>query len=168
MIIDEAGYLEHFGVKGMRWGHRKQRESGERSPPKKKLTPEQRQRRIRIAFAVASGAIFVGQVMLESRGHKARHAKGVRALQNERSRQEFADNVVKMAGKTKVSDIRPPKAARKAIAEMSPETKKFISEFSAKQSLINKGANLDLKDLYEKGQVPLHAREYLSAWEIEL
>jgi hypothetical protein len=67
-----------------------------------------------------------------------------------------------------VSDIRPPPAAKKALAEMSPETKNFISQFSAKQSLINQAANSDLKDLFEKGNVPLHAREYLSAWEIEL
>lgn len=169
MIIEETDYLEHFGVRGMRWGVRKQREtSGERSPPKKKLTSAQRERRFRIALGVASAAITIAGVV-----HKEHQLKVQRNALNSIGKIDFGSSAMKTGlfgnvGKTKVSDIRPPASARKAMSKMSPDTTKFIAEFGAKQSVLNKAANGDLKDLYEKGNVPLHMREYLSAWEIEM
>ena len=168
MIIDDASYLEHFGVKGMRWGVRKQHEtSAERSPPKvkKKLTPEQRARRIQIGLAVLSGTLAVGSILLDAHSSNKRASAGVKALKADNARSKVISDAISSVGKTKVSDIRPPAAAKKAMGHVSPETKKFLADFDAKQKLLNAAANADLKAGYERNQVPIHLREYLSAWD---
>lgn len=57
--------LAHFGVKGMRWGIRKNQDAGGESSSKKELTPEEasarRKRNVKIAIgvAVAARVLFV-------------------------------------------------------------------------------------------------------------
>lgn len=61
MIINEETYLEHFGVKGMQWGVRKDR---------KLLTPKEKQRRAQRARKVTSAAltgIFIASIMSSPR-----------------------------------------------------------------------------------------------------
>lgn len=69
MIVDEGAYLEHFGKKGMRWGHRKAKDSGD--TPKKTLTKkEQAERKLhrikvikRSAAAVVVGGVATGIIL---------------------------------------------------------------------------------------------------------
>jgi hypothetical protein len=54
MTTDEfvEEYLEHYGVKGMKWGVRKQRDDGS---PRRKLTPNQKK-------AIVGGVVAVGAI----------------------------------------------------------------------------------------------------------
>lgn len=63
MIVDEEVYLEHFGVKGMHWGQRKVKDSGD--TPKKALTKkEQAERNLHRARVIkrSAAALAVGGV----------------------------------------------------------------------------------------------------------
>jgi hypothetical protein len=185
MIIDEDAYLEHFGVKGMRWGVRNVRKAVGRGTTKflddadipgrpnrrsNRISDEQKRRetrnaRIAVALAVGYGAVRVGMAISQQK----RATKGIVNASELRSKlkvnESAVNDILRKSGGMKASDLRPPSGKRPKI---SPEAQKFINEFSAKQSLLNKAANSDLKDLYEKGQVPLPLRDYLSDWEIEL
>lgn len=62
MIIEEEAYLEHFGVKGMHWGHRKAKDSGD-APPKpltRKERIERNQRRAKVVKGAAAAAVVGG------------------------------------------------------------------------------------------------------------
>ena len=168
MIIEESDYLEHFGVRGMRWGVRKKRDaSGEQSSSKKvkqPLTPEQIQRRVNIGLAVAGGAIFVGKVVLASRANKRIASRGVRDLKGDQARSDMITKLIQGVGKTKVKDVRPPPGAKKKMGGMSDETKKFIADFTAKQNHIIRDANGGLKAADDALQIPFPLREYLDEW----
>lgn len=195
MIIDDDTYLSHVGVKGMKWGVRKQRDSsGEGSPKRKKppLTTEQKLRRVQIGLVVAGGILTAASIIQANRSVKIGPPKIPAGPSNrtsfpaiplgpvktktplrvipggdQRSKETkkwLDDNVFPKAKDLKMDDIRPSPSARKKIAQMSPETKKFLRDFDAKQRLLNREANADLKAQYESLQVPLHLREYLSDW----
>lgn len=70
MIIDEEPYLEHFGVKGMKWGQRKTRETGNSQkrttgdtqssePQKKGLSSNQKKA---LAGGAAAGAVVAALI----------------------------------------------------------------------------------------------------------
>lgn len=161
MIIEEDAYLAHFGVRGMHWGVRKQTESsGVRTPKRKGLPPKVKfVRNATIGIAVGIGAgIVAGKIV----------GKGIKIKQSKQLSNSFAAErqVAKLfgrggIGKVPLSTIRPPAGKGK----IGKETASFMADFSHRQSLLNAAANNDLKSLYEKGQVPLHVREYLSSWD---
>lgn len=68
MIIDEEIYLEHFGVKGMRWGVRKQRRLRKYGDRSKGLTKQQKQNRRQRNFNRASAGlrVAVGAIVVAS------------------------------------------------------------------------------------------------------
>jgi hypothetical protein len=58
-------YIEHFGIKGMKWGQRKERSSGSSSgsapaAPKKKILTG---KRVAVGLAVAAGTLYVGTIL---------------------------------------------------------------------------------------------------------
>jgi hypothetical protein len=65
VIVDEEVYehLEHFGVKGMRWGSRKALATGEKSK-KTTLTPQQKRERTqkRVIIGVTAGIVLAGSL----------------------------------------------------------------------------------------------------------
>lgn len=76
MIVDEETYLEHFGVKGMRWGRRKAK--GSTGNPKKPLTKqEQAERDIHRARVIkgSAAAVVVGGVATAIILHRAGEIK---------------------------------------------------------------------------------------------
>lgn len=67
MIIDEETYLEHYGVKGMKWGIRRDR-SGSRE---KRLTKEQKTKLKKAAIIsgsllVAAGTVYAGHTLAKN------------------------------------------------------------------------------------------------------
>lgn len=159
MIIEKDAYLAHHGVKGMKWGVRRQRTStGEGDSGKKQLSGKVKfARNATIAIAVGIGAgLVAGKIV----------GKGIKVNRAQLRHANFAHektiaNLFGQAGNTPVSHLRPPSGGRPKI---SPETASFLKKFTADQNNLNKLANGDLKSLYEKGQVPLPLREYLSEW----
>jgi len=59
---DYRDYLAHHGVKGMRWGIRRERQN----KPKRKLTKEERNRRARLRNTAVFAALLGGNVALSS------------------------------------------------------------------------------------------------------
>jgi hypothetical protein len=68
MSTDVDDFLAHYGVKGMKWGIRKEDPGSSSSPPKekKKLTPAQRNAIIAGGIAVTAGAVIVGTMLTKS------------------------------------------------------------------------------------------------------
>lgn len=81
MIIDEEVYLEHFGVKGMHWGVRKDRTKSGSGYIKKKKDWGNEKRAAAIlgsvaaAGAIAAGTIFANQHRSSTVGKAPEHAK---------------------------------------------------------------------------------------------
>lgn len=59
IAMDESEYLEHFGIKGMRWGHRKQRISTDKTSTTH-WTPEQKKKAKIIAAVAFGSAMAIG------------------------------------------------------------------------------------------------------------
>lgn len=182
MIIEEEYYLEHFGVKGMKWGVRKQKSASETAGPppakvKKKLTPAQRQRRVNTALLALSGAIFVARIasasrtnqkirnsnnpaknpqlrkVLDDQAQVRRSRDAEKWLRQNKFMQDSASTVRSSSGKYK-----PPKGT------MSKDTQDFIRVFTAKQNEQIKFANADLRKLDNDLNIPIHMRSYLEEW----
>lgn len=69
MIIDEDAYIEHFGVKGMRWGVRKENKSSSSTTKIKEEKPNRNKKAaiilgsVAASAAIAAGAIYVKKRM---------------------------------------------------------------------------------------------------------
>jgi hypothetical protein len=80
--------LEHFGVKGMRWGVRKNRGGSSASTSKKARTPEEaarRKRNRRIAIAGAAAVVAYGPTVMVHGTNFLRTLAGVKMEQRGRT-----------------------------------------------------------------------------------
>jgi hypothetical protein len=150
--VSVEDYLEHFGVKGMRWGVRRERTSGFSD----KVTKEDanRARNKKIAATVGVGLV-VGAVLLAGANKRKRSSLG-----STKSGQEAAKRIVSSMGKTPTSSIKTPSAKPK----ISKETSDLIRRISDSHNEQLRLANVDLKAGYERNQVPLNLREYIPQW----
>jgi hypothetical protein len=117
-VIDEIesediyGFLEHHGVRGMRWGVRKARSSSSTpsKKPKTPKTPEQKklrnQRILGAAMIVAGGALFAKMVLDQHKTMKARNAAQIyNAKKNIKVAQQIND-VISMNSGVRMSEVR--------------------------------------------------------------
>ena len=77
MIIDEEAYIEHFGVKGMRWGVRKDRSSGD-VMDKRPMDKKEVAKKIAIGLGVltvAVGAAYAGKTLSQNGSLRLRDIK---------------------------------------------------------------------------------------------
>lgn len=159
-LQEDVEFLEHFGVKGMRWGVRKERDSSgsDGSSEKKGLSNKQKAAVIAgSAVLVAAGALFVASKMRNS-GNSSFGNPLQQAMIN-RGKQWAA---VRKTEAKRVSDIRSGNAARKVGVSESHAA--FVKAFKEKQTLLNRAANADLRAKDNELNVPIHLRSYLPDW----
>lgn len=102
MIMAEEDYVKHFGVKGQKWGVRRQRtETASRSSPKEKRWTTQQ--KVNFGLTVATGALFVGNILMKNHAANVRSA---RVLQRGRESEARAQEIIKIAGSFKIKDIK--------------------------------------------------------------
>lgn len=148
--------VEHSGVKGMHWGVRKQKPTKASRGTSQIQKADNSARNKKIAATVGIGLVvaatlFAGDRYLRTSG--GANAKKVGKL--------AAEATLKRSGSIPTSAIKAPSAAS---LKRSAEHQAFMKQFAAKQSVINKAANLDLKSGYERSMTPIPLREYLPDW----
>lgn len=133
--------LEHFGVRGMRWGVRNQRSSGEGNSSKKKRA---------VKIAVGAGVVIAGAAFatLMIRKHGSTSIKTLASRDNAaRVGAGF------MAASKIASRPRITKSASADIAKMRAEIAASI-----------KAANSQLKETDNRLNIPIYQREYINEW----
>ena len=117
MIVEEDvyDYLEHFGVKGMRWGVRTSATTGKsRKPvtPSKQLTPQARAARNRKRAIIGGGVLAIGAIAalryLDKSGGKS--MPSITMTGGTSKSQLFGASYLKANGSVKIKDIPKPKA----------------------------------------------------------
>jgi hypothetical protein len=109
---DIYGFLEHHGVRGMRWGVRKARSSGS-TPSKKPKTPKtpaeksaRNKKILGIAMLGVGGALFVKMIIDQHKTMKARDAAKIyNAKKNIRTAQKVND-IISMNTGVRMSEVR--------------------------------------------------------------
>jgi hypothetical protein len=136
MIIEEE--LEHFGVKGMKWGVRKN--NSRESSGSQKMS---RKKKILIGAGITAGVVG---------GAAATHF----LLAHNKN--------VKM---TKLKDAEKGRRAVQAFMQ-AKDHRRTMDEIMIKQNRLVREANKDLRKLYNLNDTPIHMRDYLKGFsEIE-
>lgn len=125
MIVEETVYLEHYGVKGMRWGVRR---SGPNSDDPQKSN---RKRNLALGAGVVAGSAMTAYIIKRNSGVK------VSSVSNK--------NTTKVG-----SDI-----AKKIL-----EQRREFATITTKMNNTNNLADAQLKDWYNKFNVPVPERIY--------
>lgn len=99
MIIAEEDYLEHYGVKGQRWGVRRKREMAR---VKKRRKPMTSQQKIRVAMAVAVGTVYVASL---AKGFQDISVNAAHSRRQKAVAESFTRDLMKMAGDFSVKDF---------------------------------------------------------------
>lgn len=167
--------LEHFGVKGMKWGVRKQSDSSSGRKGSSKQKTSKKKRAIQVAAvtgAVVASVIVAhhagvrlssirgGSTKLPSglyRGDSSNIAKSALRAQNIMSR------VVAREGRTRVSDIpRTPPIPRPRVTQSAAGD---IARMRSEIASSIRAANTQLRDNDNRLNIPIHARTYLTEWD---
>lgn len=77
--MSDDEFLEHVGIKGMKWGVRKDRSSSDSKKPRKKMAWNDK---VAIAASITIGAITVARIVSRVRGQPARPASRPSMLNN--------------------------------------------------------------------------------------
>ncbi len=173
-------YLEHFGVKGMKWGHRKERTSygvGRRKNGRKGLTDEQKKKLKRVAIGVGVaagiGAAAYGGYKLNKKIVKNLTAKDMRnAISNRELKNEAATRALrsKMKYNTLLDKLdntpNTDKSVRKILSDQIESEKRWhnamrneeikykkLQDFYADRALYGKYSNKEkASELYDMGK----------------
>lgn len=167
--------LEHFGVKGMRWGVRNQRSSSSGKSGVKKKNASKKKRAAQIAVV---GGIAVAGVILAHRG-------GVRINSLSRAPQTLSGLSTKGSQKITRDALRSQNVMRKVVERSAAQrignipgvgatprrprvTKSAANDISALRSSIAssiRGANAELRSRDNDLNIPIHQRQYLTEWD---
>lgn len=152
MIILEDDYVEHFGTKGMKWGVRKKSSSG---GEKKGMSDKTKKRvKIGVGAAVVVGAAAAAIILSRNSG------RSVGSLNS--STKNVGKGVAKEVLRNRVRVAARPHNPRRPV--MNADAQKWIKEFSAKQTVLNRDANADLRTRDNALNIPFANRSYLRDW----
>lgn len=98
MEVDEEVYLAHYGVKGMRWGVRREQQAIDNSTPKQNRRRGYRNLALGIAAGAASG-LAIGAILKRSGGIKVSSLSG---LSSSKHGESFVRDRLRRAPKAKV------------------------------------------------------------------
>lgn len=172
MLIEEDVYLDHYGKKGMHWGVRTAQKVSAPAVKvggkvgkaiKRQTAPDKKERNKKIAIGIgtAAGAAAIAAGAIYARKHMHTSIKELPSSPNISPKTIVsAPHIYKINDDKGISDYLHSRVAN----SHSSEHEKFIAAFSARQAIINKEANADLRKRYEANMVPIHQREYLSDW----
>ena len=146
----ESDNLAHFGVKGMKWGVRKERSTSDDA--------SKSSRNKKLAAAAVVGVGLTATAILMARGRN----RSTMSLQVELVKKGMlhANKVMKNSGGVKASTIKKPPGK----VRISSESQAWLKAFNDKQSQLTRLANEDLKAGYNRNQIPVYLREYLPDW----
>lgn len=175
--LNDDEYLEHFGVKGMKWGHRKERVSTGKKKNKKSLTAEQKKRLKKVAIGVGVaagiGAAAYGGYKLNKKIVKNLTTKDMRnALSNKKLKNEAASRALqsKMKYNTLLDKLdnmpNTDKATRKILSDQIANEKRWhnamrneeikykkLQDFYGDRALYGKYSNKEkASELYDMGK----------------
>lgn len=188
MELTQDRYLEHFGVKGMHWGVRRDIPD---DPFTKSARKQDRNRKIAKAVNAAAlgvtvglGALSVGKFLANFAGPTVRDTKatwdmwdraGTKASQDFMSRlgnrsvssvQQAVDSVPSVRDASGAIPLGPgprTQAMRNAgqAARAARSRKREFDYLSRVSDDLRRAADNDLRSLYDQNQTPLHLRQYL-------
>jgi len=138
-LAEDLEFLQHYGVKGQRWGVRKKSDAN--TAARKKLTKDQKKK---VARAVGGVLVVAGGVAIGVAVHKHKTTSSV--------------------GKQQAAKILKTAGVKKVPAKPSPQATAWMKQFNDKQRELHQLANADLRAGYERSQTPLPLREYLPEW----
>lgn len=177
MIVDEEediyDFLEHHGVRGMKWGVRRARSSGSSKTPAQKSS---RNKKIAVAagaaVAVGVGALVARHIISKNHAIKVKNIKGLQSnLEQTKRLMDQQSGVLSrdISKAMKLGKVSPAnsellrKSRERNIAVNTIRKNKEAAQFIVdKHNMSVKSANQTLKSWYDDARVPIHAREYLS------
>jgi hypothetical protein len=142
--VDVNDFLEHHGVKGMKWGQRKQQIGAYKQKAKKTAK--------RAAIGAGIGVGVAVAVVLASRNQSMRNlVKNAATKKGEK----LVEKTLTNSGKTSIVSI-----TRKQRSQIRLQRLNYHSIKGAHEDQVRK-ANLDLKRGYDKLNTPIPNREFV-------
>lgn len=133
--------LEHFGVRGMRWGVRKTKTAIKKTGRLIRKNPER-------TIQIVSGAAFVATLLLSARGGNIT-TRSLSSRANAPRVTVGARVAPKMASRSRIT-----KSSSGDIAKMRSEIASSI-----------KAANKELRETDNRLNIPIFQRSYISEWD---
>lgn len=161
-------FLEHYGVKGMRWGVRKSKSSSS----SEQAAQAKRSRRKTAAKVVAVTAVVAGAAYMSRRNkiNAATKVSSLPTLSEQRrvfqSKIATSSSLIDRHGPVRVNGAIPMPIASAAKKKSLPKLSMTVAEVRKEMGARNVSANRQLTALYDKGQVPFPDRQYLKVSDL--